>query len=126
MRVVRTVSEFYGTNEAPIAGAFIQSSNRDFITRGVVIGVSTLYNQTNGTSALVSAASATRLDAVGISFNPGDLWRVTLPTPWTVQEDGVSSVEIQCKRCGWSYPKKTLVKGLCPTCVDESRRTKTV
>lgn len=126
MRVVRTVSEFYGTNEAPIAGAYIQSSNRDFVTRGVVVGVSTLYNQTNGTSALVSTATATRLDAVGISFNPGDLWKVDLPTPWTVQEDGLVLVEIQCKRCGWSYPKKSLTNGLCQVCVDTPRRTKTV
>ena len=126
MKVIRTVSELFGVNEAPLRGDYIQSSNRDFITRGVIVGVSTLYNQTNGLSALVSAVTASRIDALGTDFYPGDLWKVSLPTPWTVQEDGRSLVEIQCKRCGWSYPAKTLVGGRCPTCVDASQRTQTV
>ena len=127
MRVTRTVSELTGINEAPLAGDYIKSSNRDFITRGVVVGVSTLYNQTNGLSALVSAVTASRIDAMGTKFLPGDLWKVSLSTPWTVQDDsGVPLTEIQCKRCGFSYSAKTLVGGRCPTCVDALQRTKTV
>ena len=127
MRVTRTVSELTGINEAPIGGDYIQSSNRDFITRGVVIGVSTLYNQTNGLSALVSAVTSSRIDALGTGFYPGNLWKVSLATPWTVQDDsGIPLTEIQCKRCGFSYPVKTLVGGKCPTCVDTPQRTKTV
>lgn len=126
MKVTRTVSELTGVNESPLSGDYIESLNRDFVTRGVIVGVSTLYNQTNGLSALVSAVTASRIDAVGTDFRPGDFWKVSLPTPWTVQEDGTVLIEVQCKRCGWSYPKNTLVKGLCPTCVDQPRRTKTV
>ncbi len=123
MRVTRTVSELVGTNESPLSGAFITSSNRDFVTKGVVVGVSTLYNQSNGTSALVTAVTASRIDALGLSFNPGDFWKVSLSAPWTVQQDGIPSIEIQCKRCGWSYPAKELIKGRCQTCTDESQRT---
>ena len=124
MKVIRTVSELTGFNESPIGGAFITSSNRDFITRGVVVGISTLYNQTNATSALVTTVTSSRIDALGLSFTPGDLWKVSLATPWTVQDDsGIPLVESQCKRCGWNYPAKVLVGGRCPTCVDVSQRT---
>lgn len=104
-----------------MGGNYIESSERDFIARGVVVGVSTLYNQTSGLSALVGGVTASRITTLGLGFSPGDFWRVSLNTPWTVQNDNGPIVDIQCKRCGWSYPQKTLVNGLCPTCIDKLR-----
>ena len=122
MKVTRTVSELYGHNESPTTGQFIKSSNRNFITKGVVVGVSTLYNQSYGLSGLVTTVTASRIDALGVPFNPGDLWKVSLDTAWTVaNEDGIPLVEIQCKRCGWSYSKDQLTNGRCVTCQDASR-----
>lgn len=126
MKVTRTISELVGVNSSSKAGEYIEGPNRDFITKGVVVGVSILYNQTNERSATVTSVTSSRIDALGLGFNPGDFWKVSLSTPWTVQTEDGPLVEVQCKRCGFSYPNKTLVKGRCPTCVDTPQRTKTV
>ena len=122
MKYTTTVSELSGTNESPVGGDFIISSNRDFINRRVVVGVSTLYNKTKGLSALVSNIAVTRIDAVGTNFSPGDFFLVSLAVPWTVQTDDGPVIEVECNRCGWSYPQKELVNGLCKTCIDKSNR----
>ena len=122
MKYTTTVSELSGTNESPVEGDFIISSNRDFITRRVVVGVSTLYNKTKGLSALIDTVTANQIDAVGTNFSPGDFFLVSLAVPWTVQTDDGPVIEIECNRCGWSYPQKELVNGLCKTCIDKSNR----
>lgn len=123
MRVTREVSDLTGFNESPIAGQFITSSERDFVNRHVVAGVSVLYNKTTGLSAVVSNVTATRIDATGLDFKPGDLFLVTLSTDWLVQNSDGPVVDVECKRCGWSYPSDELVNGRCKTCVDDIRPT---
>lgn len=123
MKVIRVVSELVGVNESPISGDYITSSERSFTSRGVVASSSVLYNQTKGLSAIVDAVTDSKIEAVGTKFDPGDLWKVTLDSDWTVQnDDGLPLVEIQCKRCGFSYPAKTLIKGRCQTCNDAPQR----
>jgi hypothetical protein len=124
MKHTITTSELTGTNESPIGGNFIIASNRDFVTRGVVVGIDTLYNKTKGLSGLVSAATATRLDAPGVNFSPGDFFAVSLSTPWTLQTDDGPVMEIECNRCGFSYPSKKLTRGLCKTCIDKPHSVK--
>jgi hypothetical protein len=121
MKYTITTSELSGTNESPIGGNFVVSSNRDFITRRVVVGISTLTNKTKGLSGLVSAVAVTRIDAPGVNFSPGDFFSVTLESPWTIQTDDGSVIEVECNRCGFSYPSRELSLGLCKTCIDKPR-----
>lgn len=119
MKHTVTTSELTGTNESPVGGNFITATNRDFVTRMVVVGVSTLYNKTKGLSGLVSAVTETRIDAPDVNFSPGDFFAVSLSTPWTIQNDDGPLIEVECNRCGFSYPQKKLVRGLCSTCIDK-------
>lgn len=121
MKHITTVLDLSGTNESPIGGDFIISSNRDFVTRRVVVGISTLYNKSKGLSGLVSVVTASRIDAVGTKFDPGDLFLVTLSTPWTLQTDDGPVIEVECNRCGYSYPSKELQNGLCKWCIDKPK-----
>jgi hypothetical protein len=121
MKHTITTSELFGTNESPVGGNFVVSSNRDFITRRVVVGISTLTNKTKGLSGLVSVVTATRIDAPGVNFNPGDFFSVTLESPWTLQTNDGPVIEVECDRCGFSYPSKELSLGLCKTCVDKPK-----
>ena len=119
MKHTVTTSELSGTNESPVGGNFIVSSNREFVTRRVVVGISILTNKSNGLSGLVSATTQTRIDAPDVHFKPGDFFSVTLETPWTIQNDDGPLVEVECNRCGFSYPIKKLTNGLCSTCIDK-------
>jgi hypothetical protein len=119
MKHTTTVSELVGTNESPISGNFIVSSNREFITRKVVVGVSILTNKTKDLSGLVSAVTQTRIDAPGVNFNPGNFFSVTLESPWTIQNSDGPVIEVECNRCGFSYSSKELIRGLCKTCIDK-------
>ena len=121
MKHTTTTSELTGTNESPIGGNFIIATNREFVTRKVVVGISTLYNKSKGLSGLVSAVTETRIDAPGVNFSPGDFFAVSLDTPWTLQTDDGPVIEVECNRCGFSYPSKELTRGLCSTCIDRSR-----
>jgi len=121
MKHTITTSELTGTNESSVGGNFMVSSNRDFITRRVVVGISTLTNKTKGLSGLVSVVTATRIDAPGVDFSPGDFFSVTLESPWTLQTDDGPVIEVECDRCGFSYPSKELSLGLCKTCIDKPR-----
>lgn len=122
MRTTRTVSLLEGMNESPLAGDFIISSERDFVVRGVVVGVSTLYNSSTGVSGLVTTAASNRVDATGVSFKPGDFFQVSLASPWTVGTDDGPVIDVECNRCGFSYPAKELTKGLCKVCQDQPVR----
>jgi hypothetical protein len=123
MRTTRTVSLLEGTNESPLAGDFVISSERDFIVRGVVVGVSTLYNKSSGVSGLVTAVASNRIDAIGVSFKPGDFFQVSLSSSWIVQTDDGPVVDVECNRCGFSYPNKELTGGLCKVCQDQPARS---
>lgn len=124
MRHTWTISTIDGTNETPTVGEYITSTSGDFINRGVVIGVSVLTNKTTGAYGTVSARTATTVTATGISFDPGDFYSVTLPTPWTVQNEFGPLIEIECNICGFSYPVKELVKGRCKDCIDKPQKSK--
>lgn len=111
------VSELAGHNESPIAGDFIVSSNRDFVTRGVTTA-STIVNGITSASGTVTAVAAEKITAAGMVFNPGDVFYVSLATPWTLQNDDVVLTEVECDICGFSYPRKQLKNGRCSVCVD--------
>ncbi len=121
MKHTTTISELSGTNESPIGGNFIISSNRDFITRRVVVGISTLYNKTKNLSGLVTAVTASRIDAGGTNFKPGDFFLVSLETPWVIQTSDGPVIEVECRRCGFSYPTKELVNDYCSVCRDQAK-----
>ena len=121
MKHTTSVSDLSGTNESPIGGDFIISLSRDFITRRVVVWNSILYNKSKGLSGMVSAVTSTRIDAVGTQFSPGDFFLVTLATPWIIQNSDGPVIEVECNRCGFSYPNKELVNGLCKWCIDKSK-----
>ncbi len=121
MKHTTTVSVLDGMNESPVGGDFIVSSNRDFVTRRVIVGISVLTNKSNGKSGTVTVATATRVDASGTNFKPGDFFSVTLASPWTVQTVDGPVVEVECNRCGFSYPSKELTLGLCKVCQDQSK-----
>ncbi len=120
MKHTTTTSILSGTNESPIGGQFIISTNRDFVIRNVTVGVSVLTNKTTENSGVVTSVSATQVNAP-VAFTPGDFFEVTLSTPWTLQTTNGVVIEVECNRCGWSYPSKELVRGLCKTCVDVPR-----
>jgi hypothetical protein len=119
MRVTRTVTELTGTNESPIGGNFIIDTGRSFVSQNVVSGVSILTNKSTNLSSLVTTVTATRLDA-NVAFKPGDFYSVTLSSAWTVQNSDGPIVDIECKRCGFSYPSWELTGGLCEWCVDNT------
>ncbi len=121
MKHTTTVNNLDGMNESPVGGDFIVSSNRDFVTRRVIAGISVLTNESNGKCGIVTMATATRVDAVGINFKPGDFFSVTLASPWTVQTVDGPVIEVECNRCGFSYPSKELTLGLCKICIDKSK-----
>lgn len=114
------ISILSGTNESPLGGNFIISSNRDFITRKVIAGVSKLINQTTGMSGLVTGVTPSRISA-NVAFNPGDFFEVILAAPWIIQTADGIVVDVECNRCGWSFPRKALIKGLCKACIDKPR-----
>jgi len=120
MERTTTITELSGHNESPIGGNFITSSNRDFVNRHVVAGSSELYNMSTGESGTVSAVTSSRIDAP-VYFKPGDFFRVTLDSDWILQNDDGPVITVECNQCGFSYPRKELVNGLCKTCIDEPR-----
>ena len=142
MKHTTTTLVLSGTNESPIAGLFVVGSTRDFVTRGVVAGVSMLYNRTTGAYGSVATVTPTTIQAVSVDspdwfegegwfvggwfgnflwFSPGDFFEVTLASPWTLQTADGPVIEVECNRCGWSYPNRVLVNGLCKTCIDQPR-----
>jgi len=120
MKYSRTVDEVAGFNNSPLGGEFITSGERDFAAMNVAVGSSVIYNTSKGTSGIVTAVTDNRIDATGVHFDPGDFFYVTLDPSWTVQNSDGPLIEVECKRCGWSYPAKELVGGLCKTCIDEA------
>lgn len=124
MKHIRTVTILSGVNESPISGEFILSSNRDFVNRGVVVGISELYNKSTGLNATVTTVTSSRIDALGLSFKPGDFFEVSLSVAWTVQNDDGPVVEVECSICGYSFPRKELdSKWHCKDCRDKSKNS---
>ena len=121
MKHTTTTSILSGTNESPIVGQFIVGVGRDFIVRGVVTGVSVLTNKTTRKSGLVTGVAAAQVNA-SVTFNPGDFFEVTLAAPWIMQTADGPVIEVECKRCGWSFPNRALVNGLCKVCIDKPQR----
>jgi hypothetical protein len=119
MKHTWTVSELAGINQAITPGEFIEDDNRDFSNRGVVVGVSILTNVDTNISSLVTGVTTTKVSAIGVSFNCGDLYKVTLATPWTMQNSDGSLIEVECNICGFSYPKDKLIRGKCKVCQDQ-------
>lgn len=119
MKHTISITELSGVNESPTSGDFIISSNRDFIVRGVVVGVSTLYNKSTGVSGLVTARTASQIDATGVPFKPGDFFTVSLSSAWVLQNADMPVVEVECNICGFSFPSKELTLGRCKVCVDQ-------
>lgn len=122
MKSYFSVNELTGMNGSPVAGEFITEDGAKFIRAGVN-NTCTLYNKTANKSALVTTVTETRIDATGLFFNPGDAYLVTLPAAWTLTdpEDNIPVVDIECKRCGFSFPKNKLVDGVCQVCYDPPR-----
>jgi hypothetical protein len=121
MKHTVSVSDLSGFNESPLSGDFIVSSNRDFVTRRVVVGISILYNQTKKLFGIVSAVTPSRIDAPGTKFNSGDMFLVTLATPWVIQNSDGPVIEVECNVCGYSYPTKELSMGRCKWCIDQPK-----
>jgi len=121
-----TVDELSGINKAPTRGTTVYAPEGNFVARGVVVGISMLYNMSTGQYGLVTAVTPTTLQATHggwyIDFSPGDFWRVLLAAPWVVQNEDGPLIEIECNICGFSYPRKGLVKGRCSRCIDTSQR----
>jgi hypothetical protein len=127
MKSYLQVDELTGMNRSPIAGEFITENDAKFLRAGVTVGLSVLYNMETGVSGTVTGATETRVDATGVPFKPGQPYIVSLPSDWTVTDpaDNIPIVDIECKRCGFSFPKKKLVEGYCKDCYDPPRPTRT-
>jgi len=123
MKRTWTITQLSGYNRAQSNGDFIEDANREFVTKGVVIGVSILYNKATNVSGLVTNVTENRIDAVGVLFKRGDPYVVTLNLPWTMQNSDGPLIEVECKRCGFSYPSKELNNGLCKVCIDKPQRS---
>lgn len=123
MKHTWTIDQLSGYNRAQSNGDFIEDANREFVTKGVVVGVSTLYNKETDVSGLVTAVTEDRIDATGVSFKRGDPYVVTLNAAWTMANSDGALIEVECRRCGFSYPSKELSNGLCKVCIDKPQRS---
>jgi hypothetical protein len=117
-----TITQLSGYNRSQSGGDFIEDANREFVTKGVIIGISVLWNKSTDLSSFVTNVTANRIDAVGVNFKCGDPYIVTLNTPWTMQTSDGPLIEVECNLCGFSYPNKELSLGRCKTCQDELKR----
>lgn len=123
MKHTWTIDQISGYNRAQSNGDFIEDTNREFATRGVVVGVSILYNKETNVSGLVTDVTDDRVDATGVSFKRGDPYVVTLNADWTMANTDGPLIEVECNRCGFSYPSKELTRRLCKVCIDKSQRS---
>jgi hypothetical protein len=123
MKHTWTIDQLSGYNRSQTNGEFIEDANREFSTKGVVVGVSTLYNKETDASGLVTTVTADRIDALGVRFKRGDLYVVTLAADWTMQNDDGPLVEVECNMCGFSYSMKELTRGRCKVCIDKPQRS---
>ncbi len=139
MGITRTVSVLQGFNHTPYLGKLIKDPNQDFVRRGVVAGVSVVRRVKDNVHAVVTTVTPDTIEtagdwfadewfelprghwfsATGIEFEYGDFYEVTLVAPWVVQNSDSPILDVECRRCGFSYPKKELQNGLCEECIDE-------
>lgn len=126
MKTYIKVSELTGFNQSPVAGDFIKDDGQLFVRSGVVIVLSTLYNMETGVSGLVTGVTETTVTAAGVPFKQGQPYVVTLPVDWTITDpdENIPIVDIECKRCGFSFPTAKLVEGYCQDCYDPPKRNK--
>ncbi len=122
MRRTWTIDELVGFHDAPTKLTYLSCSTGAFVTRGVTIGSSLLTNKTTMLGGLVTNLTETTILA-GVSFSSGDLFLVTLPTPYTMEDEFGPLIEIECRVCGFSFPSKELIKGRCKDCVDAPQRS---
>ena len=123
MKHTWTIDRLSGYNRSQSNGDFIEDANREFVTKGVVVGVSMLYNKETNVSGLVTAVTENRIDALGVGFKRGDPYVVLLSTAWTMQNSDGALIEVECSRCGFSYPSKELTNGRCKVCIDKPQRS---
>ncbi len=126
MKTYFQVTELTGFNQSPVLGEFIQDAGHNFTRAGVAIGLSVLYNMETGVSSAVTGFTATTVEATGVAFKQGQPYVVSLPVPWTITDpaDNIPITDIECKRCGFSFPKDQLVEGVCKVCYDPPKRPK--
>ena len=121
------VTDISGFNESPVSGNYIIVTSRlSLVSPYLVVGISTLTNSSKTLSGLVSAVTdlgdgRTQISAPGVNFAPGEFFLLTLATAWTIQNDDLPLIEVECNVCGWSYPQKELVNGKCKVCLDAPR-----
>lgn len=74
-------------------------------------------NETTGVSGTVTDVSEPYV-TTDVLFNPGDFFYIQFTEARYAQTvDGVVT-DIECKRCGFSFPRQKLQDGLCPACWD--------
>ena len=119
------ITELTGFNQSPTSGDFILDGGNKFIRSGVVIGVSILYNMETGISSLVTDVTEETITATGVPFKQGQPYIVTLSVPWTITDpdENIPITDIECKRCGFSFPSNKLIEGVCRDCYDPLRKS---
>lgn len=116
MRQTLTISEVSGFNKSPTSGVSVVDSH-NFSGMGVALG-DVVTNDSKGTSGTIVSSSTTGFVAT-ISFDPGDFYRITLCSDYTVTNEFGPVYEFICKRCGKGWPRKQMVDGMCDECQDE-------
>ncbi len=125
MKTYFQVTELTGFNQSPTPGDFILDSGNKFIRAGVIASVSTLYNMETGISGLVTGVTEEVVTATGVSFKQGQPYVVTLSAAWTITDpdENIPITDIECKRCGFSFPSNKLIEGVCRDCYDPLRKS---
>ena len=117
MRTTHTITELDGAHHGA-ASLTLNDPGQAFVVTGVVVGQSVLTNVDTGFSGVVSAVTETTVQST-VLFKPGDLYIVTLPVPWIVQNSDGPIYDVECKRCGFSFPTDELTDGWCQVCYDD-------
>lgn len=106
-----------GFNTATSGGYCFTDRDRAFATQKAWPGIE-IYNMTTGTKGMILEVSGDQL-CTTIWFNPGDFYTIWLREAWILANSDGPIIEIDCRRCGFSYPRKELVRGLCKWCRDK-------
>ena len=125
MKTYFSVTELTGFNQSPVSGDFILDGDNKFIRAGVVVGVSTLYNMETDVSGLVTGVTEETVTATGVPFKQGQPYVVSLSAAWIITDpdENIPIVDIECKRCGFSFPSNKLIEGVCRDCYDPIRKS---
>src|SRR5574343_466151 len=119
MRHVVLVGKFAGFNNSPSGGYFLIVRDRPLGDDNIWPGL-TIHNNSTGVSGIIlRIVDETVYTTVWI--NPGEFYTICLSKPWTLANSDGPVIEIDCRLCGWSYPREQLVNGLCWTCQDDEK-----